>query len=116
MDTVVRMVAPQFELNCTHVVVVKKGDQAYIRALPVLLQQVLLNLLLNANDAIKTRYGAGNATEGIIKVSIKRRSQLVAIIIEDNRMGIPSDVLSKMFDPFSTPQSPRRREQVLVYR
>ena len=78
--------------------------------------KVLLNLLLNANDVLKTRYGAGSATEGIIKATIKRRSQLVAIIIEDDRMGIPTDLLSKMFDPFSPPQSPRRREQVLVYR
>lgn len=100
------MVAPQFELDCTHVVVVKKGDQVYIRALPVLLEQVLLNLLLNANDANKTRYGAGNGTEGIIKVTIKRCSQLMAIIMEDNGTGILTDVLSKILDPFYTTKPP----------
>ncbi len=107
VDAVVTMVAPQFELDGTHVVVVENGDQVYIRALPVLLEQVLLNLLLNANDAIKTRYGAGNATEGIINVTIERRSPLVAIIVEDNGTGIPSDVLRKIFDPFYTTKPPK---------
>ena len=107
VDAVVTMVAPQFELDGTHVVVVENGDQVYIRVLPVLLEQVLLNLLLNANDAIRTRYGAGNATEGIINVTIERRSPLVAIIVEDNGTGIPSDVLRKIFDPFYTTKPPK---------
>jgi C4-dicarboxylate-specific signal transduction histidine kinase len=73
----------------------------------VLLEQVLLNLLLNANDAIRARYGTGNAAEGRIKITVKRRNKLAVINVEDNGVGIPSNVLLRIFDPFYTTKAPK---------
>ncbi len=107
VDEVIVMVAPQFELDGTQVEVAEKGGPVHVQALPVLLEQVLLNLLLNANDAIRTRYGTSSAAEGRIKITVTRRNQLAVITVEDNGAGIPSGVLRKIFDPFYTTKAPK---------
>jgi PAS domain S-box-containing protein len=107
VDAVVMMVAPQLELDGTQVEVTEKGEAVHVQALPVLLEQVLLNLLLNANDAIRARYGAGNAAEGRIKITVKRSNKLAVINVEDNGVGIPSNVLLRIFDPFYTTKAPK---------
>ncbi len=62
------------------------------------LQQVFLNLLNNALDAVPD---AG-------KVSISSRSvdDLVEIAIEDNGSGIPKELRDRIFDPFFTTKAP----------
>jgi signal transduction histidine kinase len=61
------------------------------------LQQVLLNLLLNARDAItETRQ------DGIILISTTRSGGIVSIEIMDNGSGIPGNDLPRIFDPFFT--------------
>ena len=107
VDAVVVMVAPQFELDGTQVEVAEKGGPVHVQALPVLLEQVLLNLLLNANDAIRTRYGSSSAAEGRIKITVTRRSKLAVITVEDNGAGIPAGALRKIFDPFYTTKAPK---------
>ena len=60
-------------------------------------QQVLLNLLLNARDAItETR------EDGMILITTAVGDGLVAIEIVDNGSGIPSGNLPRIFDPFFT--------------
>lgn len=107
VDAVVTMVSPQFEFDGTHVVTLEKGGPVHVQALPMLLEQVLLNLLLNANDAIQTRYGSDESAEGRIKVTVERRNQLAVIIVEDNGTGITADALRKIFDPFFTTKAPK---------
>ena len=107
VDAVMFMVAPQFELDGTQVETVEKSGVVYVQALPVLLEQVLLNLVLNANDAIKTRYGRDPGAQGKIKITLERRSQLAVITVEDNGTGISADVLGKIFDPFFTTKPPK---------
>ena len=106
VDAVVMMAAPQLELDGTQVEVTDKGE-VHVRALPVLLEQVLLNLLLNANDAIRARYGSSNAAKGRIKITVKRRNKLAVITVEDNGAGIPAEVLRNIFDPFYTTKAPK---------
>jgi PAS domain S-box-containing protein len=107
VDAVVTMVAPQFELDGTVVLTSEKGDPAYIQALPVLFEQVLLNLLLNANDAILTRQRAGSGADGKIKITVERRSEVAVITVEDNGTGLSADVLRNIFEPFYTTKAPR---------
>lgn len=60
------------------------------------LQQALMNLLLNALDAVK------NKEDGHITVSIDTSKINTKIKIKDNGPGIPEDIQSKIFDPFFT--------------
>lgn len=59
-----------------------------------LMQQVFVNLLLNAMEAIQDN--------GMISVSsqIGADRDAVEILVEDTGCGIPMDIVDKMFDPF----------------
>ncbi len=60
------------------------------------LQQVILNIMNNAIDAIGKR---GNI---IVTTSYTSKGDSVVIEIEDNGPGIPKNILDKIFDPFFT--------------
>jgi signal transduction histidine kinase/ActR/RegA family two-component response regulator len=73
-----------------------------IIANPAQLQQVFLNLIVNAEQAI--RQGAG---EGSIYVRTWQTSHgRVALEIVDTGPGIPADVMPRIFDPFFTTKPP----------
>jgi signal transduction histidine kinase len=65
-----------------------------IECLPSELNQVFLNILMNAGQAITER--------GIITVSTGVSGDKIWIAIGDDGEGIPADVLPKIFDPFFT--------------
>lgn len=73
----------------------------YDRSLPRLttdgnqLQQVILNIVNNARDAI-----AGKPGE--INIATSRRGKSIVVSIQDNGSGMPPDVLEKLFVPFFT--------------
>ncbi|HEX4824798.1 MAG TPA: ATP-binding protein [Candidatus Polarisedimenticolaceae bacterium] len=60
-------------------------------------QQVILNLLVNAEQAIEDA-GRGDR----IKFSTKRDDERVVLTIEDNGPGMPPDVRNRIFEPFFT--------------
>ncbi|RMF60998.1 MAG: GAF domain-containing protein [Calditrichaeota bacterium] len=68
-----------------------------VYANPVQLQQVFLNLLLNAIDAIESH--------GKIKVSTGEVNSGVEIVIQDNGPGISPEIKKKLFVPFTTSKS-----------
>jgi len=61
------------------------------------MEQVILNLLTNARDAM-----AENETETTITLQVFEDEKGVYIISEDTGKGIPSDVLPRIFEPFFT--------------
>ena len=65
---------------------------------PTLVQQVLVNLLKNACDAIeeKSRYGGG------INLTTARDGGGALISVRDDGVGIPAEALDKIFDLFQT--------------
>lgn len=58
------------------------------------IQQVLLNLLINARQAIKER------GQVLIKVEHDETNQTVDLVVRDNGAGISAEKLRKIFDPF----------------
>jgi signal transduction histidine kinase len=66
---------------------------------PLLLQQALLNILINAEHAI-TATGAPGRIEAA--VSRAHDGNTVRLTIEDTGAGITADVLPRIFDPFFT--------------
>ena len=70
----------------------------------VQLEQVVLNLLSNARDAIAARRQGNPALDGVISVASKfdSASGMATITVADNGGGIPPDVVERIFDPFFT--------------
>jgi signal transduction histidine kinase len=70
-----------------------------IEADPHQLSQVIINLILNAKDAV--------SEDGVITVSTSRTlNGGVEIAIRDNGTGIPKEVMDRIFDPFFTTKEP----------
>ena len=59
------------------------------------IQQVLLNLLLNAEQAMKTSPGAGH-----LRIQTKVDDAGVSVEVHDNGPGIPTAVARRIFEPF----------------
>jgi len=70
------------------------GDLPLIVAYPHLLNQVFVNLLVNAAQAIPER--------GEIRIQTRTVDDSVEIRIEDTGCGIPPEHIPKLFDPFFT--------------
>ena len=64
------------------------------------LNQALLNLIVNASDAVDERYGDG--TLGVITVRTRLLDNAVEIQVEDNGCGISDKTRDKIFTPFFT--------------
>lgn len=64
-------------------------------------KQVLLNLIVNAAQAIKGKYPDGGQ-KGRIGIATRRNDGWVEIAVSDDGTGIPSDVRGKIFEPFFT--------------
>lgn len=68
------------------------------------LEQVFINLLLNARDAIEAKWGDRKCSinENKIFVKIWTEDKLVIVDIGDTGIGIPDDISDKIFEPFFT--------------
>jgi len=107
VDTVLTMATPQLELDETHIDTSECRAGVKVRALPVLLEQVLLNLILNANDAICARRSSEHIDNGVIKIRVDRQDWQALLTVEDNGTGISPDILPLIFEPFFTTKPPK---------
>ena len=76
------------------------GDLPLVACAPSQINQVLLNLLVNAAQAIP------DGKEGLITVRTFSDGTFANIEIEDNGQGMSEEVLHKVFDPFFTTKDP----------
>jgi len=70
--------------------------------LPGELNQVFLNLIVNAAHAIGDVVGDGAERKGKIVVSTRRDGDWVEVRIADTGPGIPEEIRERIFDPFFT--------------
>jgi len=77
-----------------------------VKVLPMQLQQVFVNLLRNAEQAISARELEADAKyQGKITIETKIEDSVVTVVVADNGCGMSDKVLKKVFDPyFSTRQ------------
>jgi signal transduction histidine kinase len=66
------------------------------------LNQVVLNMIVNAAHAIEDRHGRDDGELGLIRVATGAEEGHAVITIEDNGCGIPQDARDRIFDPFFT--------------
>lgn len=98
IETVVSMVRQQFikqkiTMNCS---LHNELPSCSIDASRI--KQVLLNLIINAAQAIKT--------DGLITLQTTLKDDKIVIEIQDNGPGIPQEIQDKIFDPFFSTKEP----------
>lgn len=101
IEEVATMLHHELHSNGVELEIDLKGEANHLPGDRVGIQQVVMNLLLNAGQAVS------NNPEGMRKVSIHNRfaNQVIEIIVCDNGAGIESEMISKVFDPFYTTKS-----------
>jgi PAS domain S-box-containing protein len=97
---VLDLVGEQFRLAGIEVVTEFPENCARVSGHPIQVEQVILNLLTNALDAI---YSV-DESEGGAKITLRvfEGDKVVHITTQDTGGGIPADVLQRIFEPFYT--------------
>jgi two-component system, cell cycle sensor histidine kinase and response regulator CckA len=103
-----RLIGEKIKLKVTH-----DRDLGPVRADPSQLEQVIVNLAVNARDAMLARSDNGGtltlATKKITAADVRAmrsgimpQADYTALIVEDTGSGIAPDHLGKIFEPFFT--------------
>jgi two-component system cell cycle sensor histidine kinase/response regulator CckA len=104
-----RLIGEKVKLAVSH-----DRDLGAVRADPSQLEQVIVNLVVNARDAVlaKGEIGGGRVTLSTRRVTaadvramrsaIMPQADYTALVVEDTGTGIPPDHLGKIFEPFFT--------------
>jgi histidine kinase len=94
----------QLKLRSIEVVWEIDPDLPKIDADPGRLEQVFINLLLNARDAIEERWGPTESDPEHKRIIIRTHASGPAVVCEicDTGMGIPANMSEKIFEPFFT--------------
>ncbi len=84
-----------------------------ISANPFSLEEVVINLLINARDAVEEQMNAGpvlTPPRVLLRTLLDEtgESKYVKIEVTDSGVGIPEAMLEKVFDPFFTTKGPDR--------
>jgi signal transduction histidine kinase len=64
--------------------------------------QVMLNLIVNAVDAIRQALGENSASKGKITITTSHQGEWAEISVRDTGTGIPEDVQPRIFEYFFT--------------
>lgn len=94
LGSVLDMLVEKFKNHNIHVVKDYAPDLPLVLADPDHISQVLLNLMLNACQAMP---GGGTLT-----LRLCAKANMVELSLQDTGVGIPQEQVSKIFDPFFT--------------
>ena len=97
IEEVLEILAYQLRTSNVEVVCRFASDLPLVLADGHQIQQVVMNLINNARQAIEA-----NQDSGCITISTETQSSTIRIAIQDNGPGIPAENLSRIFDPFFT--------------
>lgn len=93
-----------YVFKTANIEVIRKYDQnlPWITADPGQLQQVFLNLVINAEQAMRKAHDGGKLT-----ITTTREDSFFSICIADDGPGMTPEVKAKIFQPFFTTKGPK---------
>jgi signal transduction histidine kinase len=94
-ENLLRLMQPTLEQKNIEFETILKDTDLVLEADTDLLEQILINLVVNAIEAVKD-----NTKPGIVLTAYMSNNRKPVIKVADNGNGIPADVLEKIFIPF----------------
>jgi C4-dicarboxylate-specific signal transduction histidine kinase len=90
------LVQEQLRMRAIDVTLERHEAELYVLGNPIQLEQVLINLLTNARDAL------ADAERRAVQISSFAEGETVRITVADTGPGIPPEIAPRVFDPFFT--------------
>jgi two-component system C4-dicarboxylate transport sensor histidine kinase DctB len=92
----IELVGPQYRQSGIRILHEQDDETLRARADAVQLEQVLINLINNAMNALE------DSDDGLVSIQVRRNADKVLIDVNDNGPGIQQSDIGKIFDPFFT--------------
>ena len=89
------LMEPTFEQKNIEMEIILKDPDLSLEADTSLIEQVLINLVVNAVEAMESE-------KGLLTVSLSQNLEHTTILIRDNGSGIREDDLKMLFEPYFT--------------
>lgn len=107
-QSTVDLLGAQFRSNGVDLSTELEENLPVVQANPFSLEEVVINLLNNARDAVTETRDAGSGGRVVIRTRRHANGQGDAILleVEDEGSGIPEDILARIWDPFFTTKDP----------
>jgi histidine kinase len=104
LEKALEILGQQLKVRGIKVIWDLKQDLPLIMADSGRLEQVFINLLINARDAIDERWQSQHHQKGDRTITLKTRSNAteISVEIQDTGPGIPDPILERIFEPFFT--------------
>jgi PAS domain S-box-containing protein len=97
------LIVARNEIKYVAEVKLELGELPLVRAMGSEINQVILNILVNAAQAIE---GQARGERGLIEIRTVAEEDRVVIAIHDDGPGIPDSLKLRVFDPFFTTKEP----------
>lgn len=104
LQLAIDLMEPQMSSNDVDICVTLPDHPCPVRGRPVQLEQVVINLLSNAADAVKEmRLRSGEPRRGQVKMEAQvQPGGKLAVTVTDNGPGIAKEDIDRVFEPFFT--------------
>ncbi len=112
VDNAIDLLGAQFRSHGLELLCDKGADLPLVVANAYSLEEVVLNLLNNARDAVEEAAAAGRSVDAWVRVSTSAAVvdgvRRVLIEVTDAGDGIPEEILARVFDPFFSTKEPNK--------
>jgi signal transduction histidine kinase len=98
----IELIGPQLKKNGIDLVFVLDENVPKIMGDKISLEQLVINIILNAKDAVLKKKDVKQDFEGEIRITSSKTDTAVQVIIEDDGIGIPDIMIQKIWSPFYT--------------
>ena len=111
IDDTLELLDASLKINNIEVIVLHQDDDINIFGYKNELEQVLLNIVSNAKDALMEN----NIQNSKIEIKTLKLDDDILVNISDNAGGIPEDIIDRIFDPYFTTKEQGKGTGVGLY-